>query len=245
MEKDPIFRLAALSDIHLNLRNYEEYLKLFDQLSQEHDAILVAGDLTDIGSSTQFNLAREVFSAASIPVIAVLGNHDIFQHHIAAITHQLSEASGAAVLQGNRAIIQKANRELLIAGIIGHSGGFDNSREDYATQTNQDRSELSRQLAELDHVLSKNPEHEIVVLMHYAPIKDTIIREPLHLYPMLGSFQFAKLIDKYVGHVKHIIHGHVHHGSPHGLTKLGIPVSNVTVPVLLEAYSQPYRTIEI
>ena len=71
---------------------------------------------------------------------------------------------------------------------------------------------------------------ERVVLLHYAPVADTVAGEPREIYPFLGSSRLAEPIDRYGASV--VLHGHAHHGHPEGRTATGIPVHNVSLPLL-------------
>jgi len=84
--------------------------------------------------------------------------------------------------------------------------------------------------------------HKIAVL-HYAPIKETLVGEPLELYPFLGSSRLANALDRH--HVDAIFHGHAHHGSPAGHTAGGTPVYNVCRFVRASRGERPYHLLEI
>jgi Icc-related predicted phosphoesterase len=74
-----------------------------------------------------------------------------------------------------------------------------------------------------------------VALLHYAPTRDTLEGEPPEIYPFLGSYLLAEVID--AGGVAVAIHGHAHRGREHGTTDGGVPVRNVAEPVI----GVPYR----
>jgi Icc-related predicted phosphoesterase len=74
-----------------------------------------------------------------------------------------------------------------------------------------------------------------VLLMHYAPIRDTLHGEDPELYPMLGSYLFAEVADRCA--VDLVVHGHAHAGTEKGATPSGIPVRNVAQPVLRRPYA--------
>ena len=64
-----------------------------------------------------------------------------------------------------------------------------------------------------------------VVVLHYAPIVETVEGEPLEIFPFLGCSRLAETIDRFT--VSAVVHGHAHHGSYEGRTPGGIPVYNV------------------
>jgi hypothetical protein len=58
-----------------------------------------------------------------------------------------------------------------------------------------------------------------MVILHYAPITETIESEPLEIYPFLGSSRLAETIDRF--QVSAIVHGHAHRGRYEGRTPGG------------------------
>ena len=58
-----------------------------------------------------------------------------------------------------------------------------------------------------------------LVILHYAPIVETIESEPLEIYPFLGSSRLAETIDRFK--VTAIVHGHAHRGRYEGRTPGG------------------------
>jgi Icc-related predicted phosphoesterase len=84
-----------------------------------------------------------------------------------------------------------------------------------------------------------------VAVLHYSPIRDTVAHEPLEVLPFLGSSRLEEPINRY-GAVA-AFHGHAHHGAPEGKTGSGIPVYNVSMPLLKALYPDqpPFRILEI
>ena len=83
-----------------------------------------------------------------------------------------------------------------------------------------------------------------VVLLHYAPVVDTVIGEPPEIHAFLGSSRLAEVVDRYEN-VKLVLHGHAHRGAPEGRTARGVPVYNVALPVLRTLGDTPYRVFEV
>jgi Icc-related predicted phosphoesterase len=73
-----------------------------------------------------------------------------------------------------------------------------------------------------------------VVVVHYSPIPDTLVGEPLQLHSFLGNSELAVPIDRLGADV--VFHGHGHYGSQYGLTKTGIPVFNVAQSLVVTYY---------
>jgi Icc-related predicted phosphoesterase len=69
-----------------------------------------------------------------------------------------------------------------------------------------------------------------VVVLHYAPIAATVAGEPPYILPFLGTDRLADPLDRYGATVA--FHGHAHSGTLHGCTPGGVPVYNVSLPLL-------------
>jgi Icc-related predicted phosphoesterase len=83
-----------------------------------------------------------------------------------------------------------------------------------------------------------------IALMHYAPIKDTVVGEPEVIFPFLGCSRLAEPLNRH--NVLAAFHGHAHIGSLEGRTSDGVPVFNVAIPILQQSgYSSPFYTFEV
>ena len=84
-----------------------------------------------------------------------------------------------------------------------------------------------------------------VALLHYAPIRGTVEGEPLEIYPFLGCSRLEEPLNRY--RVAAVVHGHAHHGRPEGRTSGGVPVYNVSLPLLRRCFPDrpPYRLLEV
>jgi Icc-related predicted phosphoesterase len=70
--------------------------------------------------------------------------------------------------------------------------------------------------------------HRRIVLLHYAPIHETLVGEPEQIWAFLGSGRLAEPIGAHRPDL--VLHGHAHHGAPEG--RIGeVPVRNVAVHV--------------
>jgi Icc-related predicted phosphoesterase len=74
-----------------------------------------------------------------------------------------------------------------------------------------------------------------VALLHYSPVRDTLVGERLEIYPFLGSYLLAEAIDRAGADV--VFHGHAHAGSEKGVTPAGIRVRNVAQTVIKHSYN--------
>jgi Icc-related predicted phosphoesterase len=82
-----------------------------------------------------------------------------------------------------------------------------------------------------------------VVLLHYAPISETVVGEPLGIYPWLGSSRLEEPIDRLETDV--VVHGHAHHGALRGTTRGGVPVFNVSMPLLRRTSGRDFQVIDL
>jgi Icc-related predicted phosphoesterase len=95
--------------------------------------------------------------------------------------------------------------------------------------------EHTRHTAEqLEHALASLDADARVALVHYAPVPDTLEGERLEIYPFLGSYLLGEAIDRAGADLA--VHGHAHAGKEKGSTEGGIPVRNVAMPVIGDAY---------
>ena len=82
-------RIGMLADSHVNLCSYngkrlhgsanELLTKHSKKLVNEHkvDCLALPGDVCDTGSHEELSIARDILSAISVPVYAVIGNHEV------------------------------------------------------------------------------------------------------------------------------------------------------------------------
>jgi Icc-related predicted phosphoesterase len=84
-----------------------------------------------------------------------------------------------------------------------------------------------------------------IAVLHYAPIRATVESEPPEIVPFLGSSRLEEPINRYNATLA--VHGHSHHGAPEGRTSAGVPVYNVSLPVLraVSPEQPPFRLFEI
>jgi 3',5'-cyclic AMP phosphodiesterase CpdA len=70
-------RIAAVGDLHCTAASKGTLEPLLAAMRRDADALVLAGDLTDLGLPEEAHvLARELQAARPRPVVAVLGNHD-------------------------------------------------------------------------------------------------------------------------------------------------------------------------
>ena len=91
-------RIAAAGDVHASEATRERIRDSFTRVQAEADLVLLAGDLTTHGLPEQAAVVADACRGLSIPVCAVLGNHDLHEGRGAEIEAILRE-SGVRMLE--------------------------------------------------------------------------------------------------------------------------------------------------
>ncbi|MBX9679957.1 MAG: metallophosphoesterase [Gemmataceae bacterium] len=240
---DQIIRIGAVADIHYS-RDKETRLKpLFEHAARSVDILLLGGDLTDYGMPEEVDsLVRDLKVAADIPIIAVLGNHD-FESGREQEVMAILRAGGVRVLDGDTCEV----RGIGIAGVKGFGGGFARGTLEPWGEAGVKRfvQEAVDEAMKLERALARITAPTRIALLHYAPIRDTVVGEPEEIFGFLGSGRLEEPLHRYG--VTAVFHGHAHKGAPEGKTSGGIPVYNVALPVLrrIEAQGPPLRILEL
>src|SRR5204863_3049751 len=86
----------------------------------------------------------------------------------------------------------------------------------------------------LEAALARLRTGQMVALLHYAPVVQTVNGEPLEIYPFLGSSRLEEPLGRYP--VSLVVHGHAHRGQLEATTKTGVPVYNVSMPLLKRSF---------
>lgn len=231
-----MIRVAAVGDIHVGDDVRGLYRERLTGIAADADVLLVAGDLTQHGTREEGRMVAEELRDIGVPVIAVLGNHDYHSDAEAEITKELTGA-GITVLEGESTVVECHGLRLGVAGAKGFGGGFagrcgsdfgEPEMKAFIRHTKTAAARLGEALRRLDTDVR-------VALTHYAPVKDTLEGEPLEIYPFLGSYLLAEVMDK--AGIDLAVHGHAHRGVEKGITPGGIPVRNAALPVIERAYS--------
>jgi Icc-related predicted phosphoesterase len=235
-----VIRVAAVGDVHLGEGMRGCYAADVAALADRADVLLLAGDLTRHGTAAEAEIVAGEFGPAPVPVVAVLGNHDLHADDAEGVTAAL-EARGITVLEGTGTVLDVNGVRLGVAGTVGFGGGFPRATvADFGEPEMKAFAARGRMLAAgLGEALKSLDCDVRVALTHYAPVPDTLDGEPREIYPFLGSHLLADVIDSCDTDLA--LHGHAHYGSPDGRTPGGVPVHNVARPVL----GRPYRVFEV
>jgi len=237
-----VVRVAAVGDLHCRKDSQGKFQPLFTRMAQA-DVVVLCGDLTDYGLPEEARvLAREIGVGGKTPVLAVFGNHDYESGHADEVAAILTEA-GVRILDGDGMEINGVG----FAGVKGFAGGFG----EHALQSwgepilKQFVREAVEEALKLEAALARLRAPRRVAILHYSPIRATVDSEPAEILAFLGSSRLEEPINRY--NAAAALHGHAHHGAPEGRTSAGVPVYNVSIPVLSQAFPDqpPFRLLEI
>jgi Icc-related predicted phosphoesterase len=235
-------RIAALADLHCTVDHKNQLGPLFTQIAEAADIMVLCGDLTDYGLPEEAHVLARELQAVSVPMVAVLGNHDHESGKADDVKDVLCQA-GVTILDGDATVIQDVG----FTGVKGFAGGFGaRALEPWGEPIiKQFVHEAVNEALHLEAGLARLRTASKVVLLHYAPIRATVEGEPLEIFPFLGSSRLEEPINRY--DVTLVVHGHAHYGSPQGRTSANIPVYNVSMPLLkkLNPDHPPFRVLEV
>jgi Icc-related predicted phosphoesterase len=226
-------RVAAIGDLHLRGREDPSAVPGLAGLAQHADLLLVAGDLTENGRLVEAEAAGELLAAARLPVVAVLGNHDLRSLRRVAFRRAL-ERYGIEVLDGCATLVRLPNGSRVgIAGTAGSGGGFwpqEGPTAIHARTLKRLALRARRECEALERALLSLDADVRIATLHFAPTTTTLGREPLAKYWMLGNCELGVVLDRRSPDL--VVHGHAHLGTLKGRTPGGVPVRNVALPIV-------------
>ncbi|WP_026462310.1 metallophosphoesterase family protein [Adhaeribacter aquaticus] len=227
-------RIAAVGDIHVKETDQGKWIEYFRTISRQADILVIAGDLTDTGHLHEAEVLKEELKSCTIPVVAVLGNHDFERDQQKAIK-KILESDQVSILDGEAVVVN----DIGFAGVKGFGGGFDRYMlsmfgeqgiKNFVQEAVDEALKLDRALAHLENSYDNLKK---VVVTHFAPIKETVVGEPPEIFPYLGSSRLVEPINR--RQVEVVFHGHAHVGTLEGETSAGVKVFNVAKPILHKA----------
>lgn len=232
-------KIAAIADLHVKQDATFSHRELFREIAGTADICVIAGDLTDLGRPQEAQLLVEDLRSCTIPVVAVLGNHDYECDAVEEVSQILRHA-GVHLLNGQGVELSGVG----FVGVKGFAGGFGRrmlgafGEPAIKAMVAESVSEAMR----LENAMRQMPNERTLVVLHYAPVVETVAGEPLEIFPFLGSSRLAETIDRF--RVAGVVHGHAHHGSYEGRTPAGTPVYNVAMHVPKPS-GKPYALLEL
>jgi Icc-related predicted phosphoesterase len=231
-----VIRIAAIGDLHFGTDSAGTWAPHLEHLEERADVLLLAGDLTRVGRPDEAVVLAAELAAVTVPVVAVLGNHDLHSGAAEQVVDTLTSA-GATVLEGTAVELEIDGRTLGVAGSKGFGGGFAGAHvtpfgepemKAFACHAAAQAAAFGRSLRGLDTDWK-------VGLLHYAPVKDTVKGERPEIYPFLGSYLLAEAVD--AARADLVVHGHAHNGREKGVTPGGVHVRNAAQPVIRRSYA--------
>jgi Icc-related predicted phosphoesterase len=216
-----------VGDLHYDGSVRGSLRELFAEANQRADVLVLCGDLTSHGRPEQMRGFVEELAGVSIPMVGVLGNHDYEAGAEKELSQILGDA-GVEVLDGTHAVIDGIG----YAGTKGFAGGFGRGALGPFGEIliKSFVNEAVEEALKIEKAMRNLTTDAVVVVLHYAPVVETVLGEPEMIYPFLGSSRLAQPIDSLGASM--VLHGHAHHGAPEGKTQTGIPVYNVAAPML-------------
>ncbi len=221
-------RIAAVGDFHCGPDDVGVYRELFARVNDEADVLVLTGDLTRWGALAEFKVVVGELADVTVPIVSVLGNHDYESGHVEEGSRML-RARGVHLLCGDTF---ELNPTVGFAGVKGFMGGFGRGMLTPfgEPETKSFVNATLNEVHSLELALRRLATPVRVAVLHYAPIAATIAGEPEAIHPYLGTDRLAEPLDRYSAAVA--FHGHAHSGTLRGTTLGGVPVFNVSLPLL-------------
>ena len=237
-----VVRVAAMGDLHCTRTSQGAFQALFSRIAESAEVLVVAGDLTDHGLPEEARVLAKELASVRLPIAAVLGNHDFESDRQDEVRQILTDA-GVTVLDGDACELHGIG----IAGVKGFGGGFGQRALGPwgEPMIKQFVHEAVNEALKLEAALARLRTERLIALLHYAPVQQTVDGEPLEIYPFVGSSRLEEPIGRYP--VSFVVHGHAHRGQLEGRTKSGVPVYNVSMPLLTRLFPDrpAFRVFEV
>jgi Icc-related predicted phosphoesterase len=230
-----VIRVAACGDVHCRADRPNPTVEALAAVDSVADLLLLAGDLTTVGKPEEAAVLAEVLGELEVPVVCVLGNHDLHSNRGDEVIAALGEG-GLLVLDRASTVVDIRGVEVGIVGTKGFVGGFAGSHlPDFGEPSLRAvYREASAEVEALDRGL-----REIAVcplrlaVLHYSPTEQTLHGEPEGIWAFLGTDRLAAPIIEHQPDL--VVHGHAHAGTFAG--RLGeVDVFNVSAPVIGRDY---------
>src|ERR671931_1313920 len=180
---DGKLRVAAIGDLHVMEDSVAPYRELFAEISSNADVLVLCGDLTNFGKTSEAEILAEDIKTCSCPVLGVLGNHDYECGQPEEVARILHEA-GMIVLDEQAHEIDGVG----FAGVKGFLGGY--GRGELAPFgepiVKAFVDEAMTEARKLENALRSLRTERSVAVLHYSPIVGTIEGEPAAIFQYLG-----------------------------------------------------------
>src|SRR5437867_6617716 len=234
-------RIAATADLHFTAQRYSALRDQLNQVRDEADLLVLAGDLTNFGQPAEMEPLLNALVRLRVPTVAVLGNHDYESGREVELMRMMT-AEGIKVLDGSA----YERDGVGFAGTKGFVGGF--GRGVLTAFGEREVKEFVRasidEALKLERAMSQLRTKKRVVVLHYSPILDTVQGEAPEIFPFMGTSRLAEVVDRHGADL--VVHGHAHHGKIDGRTATGVAVHNVAISLLQSQQpSSVYRIFDL
>src|SRR5207248_10446962 len=209
-------RIAATADLHFTAQPYSTLRDQLNQVRDDADLLVLAGDLTNFGQPAEMEPLLNALVRLRVPTVVVLGNHDYESGREAELMHMMT-AEGIKVLDGSA----YERDGVGFAGTKGFVGGFgrgvltafgEPEIKTFVRASIDEALKLERAMSQL-----RTPKR--VIVLHYSPIAGTIEGGAAEIYPFLGSSRLAEVVDRHRAEL--VVHGHAHNVTCTGQTPVG------------------------
>src|SRR5437764_7152201 len=172
-------RIAALADLHFSPQSYDRVRDAMGRVRDEADVLVLAGDLTNFGKPPEMESLLNALVRIRIPIVAVLGNHDYESGHEQELMRMMT-TEGIKVLDGTA----DERDGVGFAGCKGFPGGFGRG---VLTAFGEPQIKAFVQAGidealKLERAMMQLRTERRIVVLHYAPIADTVKGEPEVIY---------------------------------------------------------------
>src|SRR3954471_19732662 len=234
-------RIAATADLHFSPARHNVLHEQLSHVRDEADILVLAGDLTNYGTTQEMEPLLNVVVRSRVPTVAVLGNHD-YESNKQGELLRMMESAGVKVLDGTA----YERDSVGFAGTKGFVGGFGRG---VLTAFGEPEIKVFVQASidealKLERAMSQLRTPKRVVVLHYSPIAATVQGEAAEIFPFMGTTRLAEVVDRHGADL--VVHGHAHHGQLEGKTTGGTPVYNVAITLLQARQpSSAYRVFDV
>jgi hypothetical protein len=240
-------RVAATADLRVSGERRGRLRSLFSGVAAVADVLLVAGGLTASGLVSEAELLADELDGLGLPIVAVLGAGDYAAGQEVPMRAALTSMGWRILEAGSTVLEVPGGVRLGIAGMVGFAGGFGLDYELWAAvrehrAADRDRSRAARFGRALAGLREQGAEFDVdvsVAVTHFSPILGTLAGERETVQGNLGNELIGRVIDAAGADVA--VHGMAVNGARGGRTVRGIPVYNVTRPIL----GQPFTVLGI
>src|SRR5947208_7777555 len=168
-------RIAATADLHFTPQRQANLREQLNRVRDDADVLVLAGDLTNYGQPAEMEPLLNALVRLRVPTVAVLGNHDYESDRQAELIKMMTD-EGIKVLDGSA----YERDGVGFAGTKGFIGGFGRG-----VLTAFGEPEIKKlvqsaidETLKLERALSQLRTEKRVVVMHYAPVVQTVHGEP-------------------------------------------------------------------